>query len=459
MKKLLLFQLCLYFCSGIYAQKKIKGSYDRITKKFAPEGNYQVGEFREGLAAFHQGLEYGIVDTLGNIIAEPKYHQVEGFSDGLSMVSVWNDGDEKYGFINSKGKEVIPAVYDAVDSWFYRSTRFNDLLVIENDQHYALFKRNGEQVTEFLYQGIGVWNQGLAMVSKDGKQGFIDKDGKVVIPLVYNHVDQMTTTPVRVNKDGKWGFIDSKGKIVIPIIYEDATGFGVTAKVKKDGKWGIIDNDGKEVLAAAYESLGYYKDGVAVARQNGKYGYIDMAGNVIIPFEYDHAGSFNLGRAYVSKNKKWGHINKKNEITTPLIYEQTNDFAPQGYAGVKLNGLSGRVDTTGKVILPIRYVGIDHYYDGMLKVMRMEGDTKKFGFADSTGKEVIPCIYDRADRFSEDRAAVAVGDKWGYVDKEGKVVIPIIYISASRFVDGKANVVSANKQMTIDKNGIEIPKR
>ena len=44
----------------------------------------------------------------------------------------------------------------------------------------------------------------------------------------------------------------------------------------------------------------------------------------------------------------------------------------------------------------------------------------KWGFVDLTGKEVIPCRYNRVGRFSEGLAAVDAEGKWGFIDKGGK---------------------------------------
>jgi hypothetical protein len=37
------------------------------------------------------------------------------------------------------------------------------------------------------------------------------------------------------------------------------------------------------------------------------------------------------------------------------------------------------------------------------------------GFIDTTGKEVVPCIFEGARDFSEGLAAVLVDGKWGYI--------------------------------------------
>lgn len=51
----------------------------------------------------------------------------------------------------------------------------------------------------------------------------------------------------------------------------------------------------------------------------------------------------------------------------------------------------------------------------------------KYGYIDSTGKEVIPAEYDIVKNFSHGRAYVCKNGKWGYIDKQGKEIIPIKY--------------------------------
>jgi len=77
--------------------------------------------------------------------------------------------------------------------------------------------------------------------------------------------------------------------------------------------------------------------------------------------------------------------------------------------------------------------------DGLVKVM----DNYKIGFADKTGKVVIPCNYDMARDFHEGLAAVASYDKgWGYIDESGNMVIPYRYRFVSDFSEGLACVIN-----------------
>ncbi len=60
----------------------------------------------------------------------------------------------------------------------------------------------------------------------------------------------------------------------------------------------------------------------------------------------------------------------------------------------------------------------------------------KWGFASKDGKNVVPCIYDEVDFFSDDTLAlVKKVNKYGYINKKGVVVIPIIYDKCYRIYE------------------------
>lgn len=83
------------------------------------------------------------------------------------------------------------------------------------------------------------------------------------------------------------------------------------------------------------------------------------------------------------------------------------------------------------------YVGSGPYgkYDDCLQIV---GLRKKYGFVDTTGKVVIPIKYDDVDGGSpreiysnnwsgDGLMSVCINGKWGYIDRKGEVVVPIIY--------------------------------
>lgn len=112
----------------------------------------------------------------------------------------------------------------------------------------------------------------------------------------------------------------------------------------------------------------------------------------------------------------------------------------------------GYVDTSGNVVIPCIYNAAWPFSDGMALV---EDDSGKRGYIDKAGRVIVPCIYKYADDFSEGLARVEdASGKMGFIDKTGRVVIPCIYNIAYNFSDGLAVVKDdSGKRGYIDKAG------
>lgn len=77
----------------------------------------------------------------------------------------------------------------------------------------------------------------------------------------------------------------------------------------------------------------------------------------------------------------------------------------------------------------------------------------KWGYVDQFRKEVIPHIYEQADDFIDEYAAVCKNYSYGFISKTGEVVIPFTYVCAWSFIDGLAPVYNGDKWGFIDKQG------
>ncbi len=64
----------------------------------------------------------------------------------------------------------------------------------------------------------------------------------------------------------------------------------------------------------------------------------------------------------------------------------------------------------------------------------------KFGYIDSAGQVVIKPQFDRAERFSEGRAAVVINDKYGYIDESGQMIVAPRFKFAGPFHAARAVV-------------------
>lgn len=108
----------------------------------------------------------------------------------------------------------------------------------------VLFSQNlwaCERPVVYGYDDIDCLSEGLAVVKRDGKYGFIDNTGQVVIPPKYDLVWDFSEGLARVSQNGKAGFIDNTGKVVIPLKYDKADSF-------YNGVAGVLDRSTGEAF-------------------------------------------------------------------------------------------------------------------------------------------------------------------------------------------------------------------
>lgn len=201
------------------------------------------------------------------------------------------------------------------------------------------------------YSSKGKYVDGIALVQRAKKYGYIDESGKEIIPLIYDYAQDFSEGMAGVWENNKYGFIDKTGKLVIPIQY-DETFLGYSnglAAVGLGGKWGYIDKKGKIIVPLKYEKAMIFREGLVAVKLDGKWGYIDTSGKVIIAMKYDCGNSFSGGLSVACLSKKYGFINKKGIEIIPLIYDDTYGFQ-NGKVKMMLNGQPVYLDTTGKKV-------------------------------------------------------------------------------------------------------------
>lgn len=77
----------------------------------------------------------------------------------------------------------------------------------------------------------------------------------------------------------------------------------------------------------------------------------------------------------------------------------------------------------------------------------------KWGYLDTSGKELIPAIYWNAGDFSEGLAPVRVGGRYGYINADGNLQIAARFDFAEPFLNGLGKVWLGGKPFFVDKKG------
>lgn len=357
------------------------GIVDKTGKEVVPPIYDTSTYFTNGTAPVSLNWDYSLVDTKGNILTEKIYSLIVAETDGLRRVTIGKYPDPtSYAFIDASGKEVLSNLeYDNVDLFF------SERASVSLNQKYGFIDKTGKEVVPLKYDRVNNFDEdlGLAVVQLDGKYGVIDKSGKEIISPQYEDIYLMPNDGSIIFRLNDYeGLMNKSGKIVIPAKYETTTPFSDgLSQVSLNGKYGFVDETGKEVIPLKYSSATNFSEGLAPVEIDGKIGYIDKTGKLAIPAQFDipegffyFDNGFKDGIAAVSIKGKFGFIDKTGKIIIPAIYDTIdrngkflivgtlNDPSDNFYA------TKGLLDLEGNEILPIKYNNIYFNFDGSLIV-------------------------------------------------------------------------------------------
>lgn len=356
------------------------------------------------------------------------------------------------------------------------------LLLIERPAMSTTFSQNTESKTVYKY-------------------GIINKKCQYVVPPQFDTFDGFSEGLAVVEKEGKQGYADTTGKIVIPFKFEGFTGgFSeglAIATLKRGDNIGYIDKTGNYVIPPQFDEAEDFAEGLALVKIKDKYGYdkygyIDNKGKYAIQPQFDYATRFYRGLALVEirNNKtfinKYGLIDKTGKYRLKPSFDYIQDPDSQGISALvaefkeglmrvgivdkscpKKDDTSdyvkkklGFIDRTGKIVIPLNFESVGDFYNGRAVALFRSGTTAKscdakggkYGYIDKTGEVVIPPQFDKASDFSEGLAVVKVGGKSGYIDVSGNFVIPF---GGSKFSEGLAAVQARDSRLVgyINKTG------
>ena len=105
-----------------------------------------------------------------------------------------------WGFRDRNSKDMaVPAVYDEVFSFK------EDLCCVQKDEKFGFINRQGEEIIPLIYDCATSFREGVACVFKGDSCGYIDINGETVVDFKYDAGTPVSNGECRVKKNGKWG--------------------------------------------------------------------------------------------------------------------------------------------------------------------------------------------------------------------------------------------------------------
>lgn len=350
---------------------------------------------------------FGVLTNRGSVFIEPRYAALSDFgADGAAAIL-----DTVCGFVFSDGTEC----------WFPQFQKLyrlqEGLAPAQKDNKWGFVDKKGRTVIPFKYDMVLPFYEGYAPVMLNNQWKIVDKKGRYLLKdryefdgkpvfdgkLVFISVDS-------VSGRKKKGMMNTRGKVLVPARYDDVAGFFAQGLcwVQKDNQQGFVNESGEEILIGDYVfPVQAFDEGFTPAVKNGRTGYFDAKGHLVIPFDYSNGGRFSEGLAAVVKDRKLGFINRQNELVIPFAFgEAWESGFQEGLSAVKdlASGKFGYIDKTGRMVIPAIYDSALQFSDGLGFVRK----DKKAGFIDHSGQPLIGLQYDEIWYFRRGLARFSV---------------------------------------------------
>ncbi len=439
---------------------------DTDGREFLPEGARAV--WRAGWGRYGYQSEdgkVGFIDGEGTVVIEPKFaytsnpkNVMQGnVFDKTGIAKVWDCGSrgepagEPY-YIDLRGGVVEP---------FEASGAKDGLSSVCADGRYGFQNADGELVVPCVFEAAGEFENGAALVKKDGMYGLL-KDPR---PLSEQLDPALSIAWVETDNT-----LSPLGRDHLVVEYR-VLGYGGMMGAQSWGDYGLRNADGEEIVPVAY--------GATLPGGPSGNGYFALG------WEVDEAGepifTDYLGRTYTKKDAaspwegpeldvyrepgpdgmlesgKWGYADPwTGEKVLPAIYDEAVSFR-EGIGLVRQGEDRFAIDRDGARLFDLNAYGeTDEWFaDGLLRAR--DAVTGKWGYVGRTGEWDLPARWDSAQNFQEGLAVVEWNGSYGYLDREGNLVVPCGLERAGSFDNGLA-VVTFRGVQGILKNPLDREK-
>ena len=464
--------------------------YDTEFEKLLPDEFTKVLKFGERNESYYWGDEkiiknskvaiacrddkYGAINSFGEVILPLEYPTLV-LKDGDILVSNEITFDSLGRRVASNGLLTVP-IKDCYTSATLIDSSF---IVAQKDGHWGCVNLSMKEIIPFIYESVDAHGH-VFIVSRKNKEsdsieyGVVNIQHNIIVP--FSIVEEMVFDKglFIFKKDNLYGAYSDKGVLICDALYEKLEGLNSflikvgRSDVEYDGgedwytervvsRWGLINFAGEEVLPTDYKEIEEKGDSGFIQIKQYRYvGLLDVTGKIVLEPKYFQIGDFEdsysivLGPISVYDRKRkvveaeaYGVIDGALKEVIPCCFnsieyeKETGMFKTEKGYKLKDGRFVCSIDKK-KILIPSVYMYCREFFDGRAISIKLNNPGFKYGMIDTTGKDVLPPIFDSLMRYDNGLYRFRLNDLYGIINREGTIILDNQYSGIGKFDEGIA---------------------
>jgi len=225
----------------------------------------------ENLIPYTCQEKWGYCNEQGDEVINPKYDLAQFFVDGKAVVM----SNNKFGMIDKNGIEILPCKYNEVKNFDHK----NDLILARKNKKWLQFNSKGNRVNKNMIYGSTIYDcvdlspkSGLSelyIYERKNKYGFVsykcndtkNDSCKIYGDLLFDKFQEIGLKHVAFRSLNKWKIYNYLGEQFNFQEYEWIDTKAINRRgnlfyrVKRNDKFGLINSDGEEIVETKYDKL------------------------------------------------------------------------------------------------------------------------------------------------------------------------------------------------------------
>lgn len=294
---------------------------------------YYDGDGNSDLVPFSKDNKYGFINSKGQEVIPAKYEYARGFVEGMALIcaegilseyGTYTNG--KYGMITEDGREILPA-----DSYWVgtRVKGFGYGLFYNGPANKFLGDKSGNVIKTDENGFAPIDADFIRLEAADGRLGVADRTGNYIVPLGnYSQIERVGNQFVVgrkkiVNADGKTVFQADENEYLdvhYVDIYKKSNLYRISKSSSDNCLYGFVNAYGKVVFEPVYSSLYDIGEGLIVAQKDNKNYLYSYYGEELCQLNGNNVGECveGLFTIFDFTSEKYGYM--LNPLSHPKVY-------------------------------------------------------------------------------------------------------------------------------------------